>query len=67
MLYSVFMAQWKNPTKDDWTVQVQKDLQDLEIDMSLEEMKKKSQWSFKRLVKIPQSGIKSRSYMAQQT
>jgi hypothetical protein len=41
MLYSVFMAQWKNPTKDDWTVQVQKDLQDLEIDMSLEEMKKK--------------------------
>jgi hypothetical protein len=52
MLYSVFKAQWKYPTKDDWTVQVQKDLQDLKIDMSLEEMKKKSQWSFKRLVKI---------------
>ena len=52
MLYSVFMAQCKNPTKDDWTVKVQKYLQDLELDMSLEKMKKKSQWSFKRLVKI---------------
>ena len=38
--------------KDDWTSTVQQDLKDLEIDLSMEEIKNKSEWSFKRLVKI---------------
>ena len=52
MLSKVFYAQWKYPAKDDWTTQVQKDLLDLNIDLSIEEMKKKSPGSFKRLVKL---------------
>ena len=52
MLNKVFTAQWKHPVKDDWTTQVQKDLEDLDIGLSLEEIKKKSECSFKRLVKI---------------
>ena len=39
-------------TKNDWTNQVQEDLNELNIDLSLEEIKKKSENSFKRLVKI---------------
>ena len=42
MLYVVFNTQWKFPAKDDWTTQVQKDLVDFKINMSLEEIKKKS-------------------------
>ena len=52
MLSKVFKTQWRFPTKDDWTTQVQEDLKDFEIDLSLEEMKSKSKNSFKRLVKI---------------
>ena len=52
MLGKMFMTQWKFPAKDDWTTQVQKDLKDLEIDMSLGEIMKKSVYSFKRIVKI---------------
>lgn len=52
MLFKVFSAQWKYPIKDDWTNTVQKDLKDLEINMSLEEIKLKSKISFKKLVKI---------------
>ena len=52
MLRNFFTTQWKHPVKDDWTTQVQNDLQDLKIDLSLEDMKKKSEYSFKRLVKI---------------
>ena len=52
MLSRVIKAQWKFPGKNDWTTQVQKDLEDLDVTMSLEEMKEKSEYSFKRLVKI---------------
>ena len=52
MLSKVFKTQWKFPVKDDWTSTVQQDLKDLEIDLSMEEIKSKSEWSFKRLVKI---------------
>ena len=41
MLSKVFNTQWKFPTKDDWTTQVQKDLTDLNINLSIEEIKKK--------------------------
>ena len=52
MLSKVFNTQWKHPVKDDWTIQVQKDLEDFSIDLSLKEIKEKSEYSFKRLVKI---------------
>ena len=41
MLSKVFQTQLKYPAKDDWTVQVQKDLLDLEINLTSEEMKDK--------------------------
>ena len=52
MLYKFYQINWKYPVKDDWTSQVQKDIEDLKIDMSLEEIKQKSEYSFKRYVKI---------------
>ena len=52
MLAKVFKIQWKYPVKDDWTLQVQEDLKDLKIRMSLKEIEGKSDYSFKRLVKI---------------
>ena len=52
MLHKAFMAQWKYPTKGDWVEEVQKNIEELEINMNLEEIKKKSANSFKRLVKI---------------
>ena len=52
MLYKVFYAQWKHPVKDDWTIQVQKNLEDFELDMTLDDLKKKSANSFKRIMKI---------------
>ena len=52
MLSKVFQTQWKYPAKDDWTTQVQEDLLDLNIDLSIEEIRKKSPNSFKRLVKV---------------
>ena len=29
MLYKFFLAQWENPTKQDWTEQIKKDLSDI--------------------------------------
>jgi hypothetical protein len=52
MLSKVFNAQWKYPGKDDLKTQVQKDLLDLNIDLTIEERKRKSPGSFKRLVKL---------------
>ena len=52
MLSKVFKTQWKYPVKDDWTTTVQKDLKDLNIGLDPDEIKEKSDYSFKRLVKI---------------
>ena len=52
MLFKVFQAQLKYPVRDDWTITVKQDLEDLRINLSFEEIKGKSEWSFKRLVKI---------------
>lgn len=52
MLSKVFKTQWNYPVKDDWTLEVKKNLEELEIDLSLEKIKMKSKNSFKRLVKI---------------
>ena len=52
MLYKFFMAQWEDPTKQDWTELVKKDLSDLKIKLSLEEIESKSKITFKNLVKV---------------
>ena len=52
MLYKVFMTQWKFPVKDDWTDMVKQDLKDLKIGLSLEEIRGKTELSFKNLIKI---------------
>ena len=51
MLYRVFKAQWDNPVKDDWTLEVKKNLEELNIHLSLEEIQEKSANSFKSLIK----------------
>ena len=52
MLHQVFTTQWEYPVKDDWTLKVTENLKEHDISLSLDEMKKKSEYSFKRLVKI---------------
>ena len=37
MLYKVLYAQFKDPVKDDWTTQVQQNLEDFEFDMTLDD------------------------------
>ena len=52
MLYKVFKAQWDYPVKGDWTLDVRKNLEELNIDLTLEEIKQKSKNSFKRMTRI---------------
>ena len=61
MLNSVFTAQWKFPGKNDWTDQVQRDLKDFQIDLSLEEISNESEYSFKKL-----GEIKSKKFLLDQ-
>ena len=51
MLHKVFVAQLQQPVRLDWTTQVQKDLKDFKIDLTLEEIKSKSTDVFKTLVR----------------
>ena len=51
MLYKVFTSQWKYPVRGDWVLDAKKNLEELDINLSLEELRKKSAKSFKRLVK----------------
>jgi hypothetical protein len=48
ILHEFFQAQWKYPTKNDWTEQTKTDLDDLEILVDL--VKSKSKFSFSQLV-----------------
>ena len=43
---------WKYPTKEDWTFEVKENLEELDINLTLDEIKLKSKFSFNRLVKI---------------
>ena len=52
MLYKVSMAQWKYLVRSDWVLEVQQNLVELVMHLSLEELLRKSSYSFKRLVKI---------------
>ena len=52
MLFKFFMAQWEDPTKQDWTEQIKTDLSDLKLKLSLEEIESKSKTTFKNMVKV---------------
>ena len=49
MLHKVFQAQPNQPAKLDWSEQIQKDLNDFKVKLSLEEIKSKSTDSLKNL------------------
>ena len=51
MAHKFFLSQWKYPVRDDWTLEAKENLKELDINLTLEEIKKKSKNSFKRLVK----------------
>ena len=51
MLYSFFITQWLNPSKGDWTEQIQEDLEDFKIPCSFDLIEKKSKEAFKKMVK----------------
>jgi hypothetical protein len=52
MLYQFFEAQYKYPSKDDWTTQVVEDLKDFEIPEDFKFMRSKSKPAFSRMLKI---------------
>ena len=52
MIHKVFIQQWNDPIKLDWTEQVKIDLADFHILPNLKEIKKKSKNCFKKMVKI---------------
>ena len=51
MLYKFVVAQWENPSKQDWTEQVRVDLSELGIREDFPFIESKSQYCFKKLVK----------------
>ena len=51
MLYKFFQAQVSNPIKNDWASSVKKDLEDLDIEMTFDQVKSMSKDAFKELVK----------------
>ena len=52
MLYKSFIAQWKYPAKDDWIFKMKENMEELDIHLSLKQMKIKSAESFKNMVRI---------------
>ena len=51
MLFKVFNAQLRNPTKGDWPEIVKKDLVDFDIKLSFEQIKAMKKNKFKKIVK----------------
>ena len=51
LLSNVFRAQCGNPVKGDWVHTIKKDLEELEINLSFEEIKANTKEQFKRVVK----------------
>ena len=52
MLSKFFHAQWNHEARNDWTCQIRSDLDDFGIPIDLEYIKSKSDFSFKKLVKV---------------
>ena len=42
MLHKMFLTQWKYPVRGDWTEQTKQDLKDLDIQISLDQLKAKA-------------------------
>ena len=51
LIYNILKATLEDPTKNDFGNQVRKDLDDLNIKLSIEEIKSMNKYSFKKLVK----------------
>jgi hypothetical protein len=51
LLYKVFKAQMENPSKDDWTTQVEKDLDEIDLNISMESMKMMTKEEFSKKVR----------------
>ena len=51
LIYRVFNAQKNNPSRNDWTLTVEKDLEDLEIMLDLEEIQTLTRFQFKNFLK----------------
>ena len=51
MISQIFSVQWNQPVKNDWTNFVKQDLIDFRIETNLSDIKKKSESSFKNLVR----------------
>ena len=52
MLYKFFVAQYKYPVKDDWTLQVVQDLKDFGIPEHFNYMRSKKKSALTRVLKI---------------
>ena len=50
MLSKFLWAQWENPIKFDWTLEVRKNLKEFGVTNNIEEIKNMSKYSFKKLV-----------------
>ena len=50
LISKIFHAQYSKSLKNDWTLTIKKDLQELGINLSLEDIRRKSKHSFKSLV-----------------
>ena len=51
MLSKFFYAQWENPAKSDWVLDVKKNLEEFNLSLSLEDIQSLSTFQFKSLVK----------------
>ena len=51
LLKKFFVAQMENPVKGDWILQAKKDLDEVNVDVDMEEIKIMSQENFKHKVK----------------
>ena len=51
MLFKVFINQWRRPVKGDWVEEAKMNLEEFEINLSLDDLRNKSKSSFKKLVK----------------
>ena len=52
MLSKFFQAQWNSEVKNDWTSQIRIDLADFCLPEDLDYIKSKSEYSFKRMIKV---------------
>ena len=51
MLYKIFIAQWRNPLRNDWTNLVKDELKDFGLDIDLNSVTSMSKYKFKKIIK----------------